>query len=84
MPPRFSTHHVADEGVRFTPGEVVSLVHAAGRVQIIRGPKGEYEDTGGRPATEYTDSSLLRVDLKKPDREPPVKPTPDPWSAGRW
>ena len=84
MAAKFSTHHIPDEGVRFAPGDVVSLVHAAGRVQIIHDPNGEYEATGCRPATEYADSALLRVDLKKPDREPPVQATPDPWSAGRW
>src|SRR5215212_9863565 len=76
MPAKFSTHHIADEGIRFTAGDVVSLVHATGRTQIIKDPSGEYEVTGCRPATEYADSLLLRVDLKKPDREPPVQATP--------
>ena len=49
---KFSTHHILDEGVRFAPGEVVSLIHAAGRVQIVHDPRGEYEVTGCRPATE--------------------------------
>ena len=71
-----------DEGVRFAPGDVVSLVHAAGRVQIVHDPNGEYEVTGCRPATEYADSALLRVDLKKPERHPSAEEAPASWSSG--
>ena len=79
---KFSTHHIRDEGVRFAPGDVVSLVHAAGRVQIVHDPKGEYEVTGCRAATEYADSALLRVDLKKPERRPSAEHARAPWSPG--
>jgi hypothetical protein len=82
MAAKFSTHHIPDEGVQFVPGDVVSLVHAAGRVQIIKDPAGEYEVTGCRPATEYADSALLRVDLKKPERRPSEGDAPVPWSPG--
>jgi hypothetical protein len=59
MAAKFLTHHIPDEGVQFIPGDVVSLIHAAGRVQIIKDSAGEYVVTGGRTATEYTDSSLV-------------------------
>jgi hypothetical protein len=79
---KFSTHHIPDEGVRFAPGEVVSLIHAAGRVQIIHDPTGEYIVTGCRAATEYADSALLRVDVKKPERRPSAEDAPAAWSSG--
>ena len=82
MAAKFSTHHIRDEGVRFAPGDVVSLIHAAGRVQIIHDPNGEYEVTGCRPATEYADSALLRVDLKKPERRPSAEDATASWSPG--
>jgi hypothetical protein len=81
---KFSTHHIPDDGVRFAPGDVVSLVHAAGRVQIVKDSDGEYEVMGCRPATEYTDSALLRIDLKKPDRHPSAGDAPPPWSPGAY
>jgi len=71
MPARLSTHHVPDEGIRFTPGETVSVIHAAGSVQILKDPAGDYEVMGCRPATEYAgDTPLLRVDLRRIDRQP--------------
>ena len=78
---KFSTHHIPDDGVRFAPGDVVSLVHAAGRVQIIHDPHGEYVVTGCRPATEYHASALLRVDLKKPERRPADAGAFPSWSS---
>ena len=62
------------------PATSVRLVHAAGRVQIVKDSDGEYEVMGCRPATEYADSALLRVDLKKPDRHPSAWDAPRPWS----
>ena len=57
MPPKFSTHHVADEGVRFTRGDVVSLVHAAGRVQIIHTRTAStWSRAVGRPPSTRTAS----------------------------
>jgi hypothetical protein len=82
MAAKFLTHHIPDEGVQFVPGDVVSLVHAAGRVQILKDPAGEYEVTGCRPATEYTDSALLRVDLKKPERRLADENAHPAWSYG--
>jgi len=78
---KFSTHHIPDDGVRFAPGDVVSLIHAAGRVDIVRDPDGEYVVMGCRPATEYTGSALLRVDLTKPERHPAAQDAPEPWSS---
>ena len=82
MAAKFSTHHIPDDGVRFAPGDVVRLVHTAGRVQIVHDPHSEYVVTGCRPATEYHDSALLRVDLKKPERRPSAEDAPASWSSG--
>ena len=49
---KFLTHHIPNDGVWFAPGDVVSLVHAAGRVQIVKDSDGEYVVMGCRPATE--------------------------------
>jgi hypothetical protein len=84
MAAKFSTHHIPDDGVRFAPGDVVRLVHTAGRVQVVKDPDGEYEVMGCRPATEYADSALLRVDLKKPDRHPSAGDAPHPWAPGAY
>ena len=58
MAAKFSTHYIPDEGMRFKPGDIVSLVHGAQQVQIANDPNGEYEVMGCRLATEYADSAL--------------------------
>jgi len=71
MPAKPSTHHIPDEGVRFAPGAPGSVIHAAGAVQVLKDPAGDYEVMGCRPATEYAgDTPLLRVDLRRIDRQP--------------
>ena len=62
---RFSTHHVPDEGIWYTPGETVRLDQSQRQVQIVKDPAGEYEVYSCRQATEYAGSQLLRVGLRK-------------------
>jgi hypothetical protein len=76
---KFSTHHIPDKGVRFAPGDIVHLDRSSPQVQIIPDPHGDHEVMGCRPATEFKgDNPLLRVDLKRIDRDaaPVVEPTP--------
>ena len=76
---RFPTHHIHDDGTRYTPGEIVRVDHSSGQVQIIKDPEGDYEVMNCRRATEYGDEPpLLRVDLRK--REAPPAAAPDPWA----
>ena len=68
---RFSTFHVPDVGVWYTPGDLVRIDQSERQVQIIKDPAGEYEVFSCRHATEYAGSQLLRVGLRKgsaPDR----------------
>jgi CheY-like chemotaxis protein len=53
----YSTHHVSDDGTRYTPGEIVHIDHSSGRVQLVRDPEGSYEVMNCRRATEYGDDS---------------------------
>jgi hypothetical protein len=77
---KFSTHHVPDQGIWYTPGEVVRLYESGRQVQIIKDPTGEYEVHSCRLATEYKGSpTLLRVGLRKGSLveradPPPFKP----------
>ena len=81
MPPKFSTHYVPDLGTRFTPGETVHVDQSSGQVIIIKDPAGDYEVTSCRPATEFNeDPPLLRVDLKRIDRDPWPPSPPSPWT----
>jgi hypothetical protein len=75
---RFPMHLVPDDGTRYAPGEIVHLDQSTGRVQIVVDPEGTYVVVNCRPATEYTDAQLLRVDLKR--REAPPTAPPDPWA----
>ena len=75
---RFPTHLVPDDGTRYPQGEVVRVDQSSGRVQIVVDPEGAYEVVNCRPATEYTDARLLRVDLKR--REAPPAVPPDSWT----
>ena len=76
----FSTLHVPDVGIWYTPGEVVRLDESGSQAQIVKDPTGNYEVHSCRHATEYTGSpTLLRVGLRKDssaDRgdPPPFKP----------
>jgi hypothetical protein len=83
MATRYSTHHIIDEGIRFAPGETVSVVHATGRTQIIQDPAGGYTVIGCRLASEYAGGPLLRVDLKKIERGQVPDDLRPPWSPGR-
>ena len=63
---KFSTHHILDEGVWYTPGETVRVDESGRNVQIVRDPAGEYEVYSCRHATEFTGGpSLLRIGLRK-------------------
>jgi hypothetical protein len=75
---RFPTHLIPDDGTRYAPGEVVRIDQSSGRIQIVVDPEGSYEVVNCRPATEYTDTALLRVDLKR--REAPPAAPSDPWA----
>jgi hypothetical protein len=69
---RFPTHLIPDDGTRYAHGEVVHVDQSSGRIQIVVDPEGAYEVMNCRPATEYTDARLLRVDLRR--REAPTVP----------
>jgi hypothetical protein len=74
---KFSTHHVPDEGVWYSPGETVRLDRASQQVSIVKDPLGDYEVHSCRRATEYADgAALLRVGLRR------VVTVPDPPSSG--
>jgi hypothetical protein len=62
---KFSTFHVPDTGVWYTPGEMVRIDQSQRQVQIVKDPAGEYEVFSCRLATEYVGSGLLRVGLRK-------------------
>jgi hypothetical protein len=69
---KFSTHHVQDRGIWYTPGEVVRLDESRSGVEIVKDPMGDYEVHSCRHATEYGGApKLLRVGLRRgpsPDR----------------
>ena len=78
---KFSTLHVPDEGIWYTPGEAVRLDESRRQVLIIKDPAGDYEVHSCRHATEYSGTpTLLRVGLRKgspldrSDPPPPFKP----------
>jgi hypothetical protein len=79
---KFSTHHVPDKGVWYTPGETVRLDETRSTVEIVKDPTGEYEVHSCRHATEYKGApGLLRVGLRKgpsPDRA--AAPTTGPYA----
>ncbi len=84
---RFTTHHVADTGVRYAPGDIVRVDQSAAAVGIVKDPNGDYEVFSCRPATEYgSDPPLLRVSIRKRQHRPvethewssaEPEPTPD-------
>ena len=63
---KFSTHHVPDEGVWYSPGETVRLDQSSRQVSIVKDPLGDYQVHSCRHATEFADgSTLLRVGLRR-------------------
>jgi len=75
---KFSTHHVQDRGIWYTPGEIVRLDESRSGVEIVKDPQGDYEVHSCRHATEYKGTpALLRVGLRKdgarPQTEPPTR-----------
>jgi len=62
---RFSTYHIPDEGVWYTPGEIVRIDQSRLQVQIVKDPAGDHEVYSCRQATEYAGSQLLRIGLRK-------------------
>ncbi len=63
---KFSTYHVPDQGVWYSPGEVVRLDESRSSVQIVKDSTGEYEVHSCRHATEYSGGpALLRVGLRR-------------------
>lgn len=74
---KFSTHHVQDRGIWYTPGEIVRLDESRSGVEIVKDPNGGYEVHSCRHATEYKGSpALLRVGLRKGSRQVPTEPVP--------
>jgi hypothetical protein len=75
---RFPTHHVPDEGVRYSRGNIVRIDQSSGAVRIIKDAQCDYEVMNYRRATGYGDNPpLLRIGLQK--RMPQVLD-----DAGRW
>ena len=63
---KFSTLHVVDMGVWYTPGETVRIDQSGRQVQLVKDPSGDYEVHSCRHATEYQGSpALLRIGLRK-------------------
>jgi hypothetical protein len=63
---KFSTHHVPDQGVWYTPGEVVRIDQSGRQVLIVKDPEGDHEVHSCRKATEYGgEPVLLRVGLRR-------------------
>ena len=63
---KFSTYHVPDVGIWYTPGETVRLDETRSSIEIVKDPAGEYEVHSCRRATEYTGApALLRVGLRR-------------------
>jgi hypothetical protein len=72
---RFSTHHVPDKGIWYTPGETVRLDQGRNGIDIVQDPSGEYEVHSCRRATEYTGApALLRVGLRRGAHPLPSEP----------
>ena len=76
---KFSTYHVPDQGVWYTPGETVRLDETRSSIHIVKDPDGQSEVHSCRRATEYTgDQTLLRVGLRRDAAqlrtEPPTSP----------
>jgi len=63
---KFSTHHIPDLGIWYTPGEVVRIDQSGRQVVIVKDPSGDYEVHSCRQATEYGGNpALLRIGLRK-------------------
>lgn len=73
---RFSTHHIPDQGIWYTPGETVRLDETRDSIQIVKDPEGQYEVHSCRRATEYTgDPALLRISLRRESLSLPGEPS---------
>lgn len=79
---RFSTHHVPDIGIWFTPGDLVRLEESRSGIEIVKDPQGEYEVHSCRQATEYQGTpALLRVGLRRgASSDGAAQPPPGPYS----
>lgn len=79
---KFSTHHIQDRGVWYTPGEIVRLEESRSGVDIVKDPRGTYEVHSCRHATEYSGTpALLRVGLRRDASPNRTEPTPiDPYA----
>lgn len=63
---KFSTHHVPDQGVWYTPGEIVRIDQSGRQEVIVKDSTGDYEVHSCRRATEFTGGpALLRIGLRK-------------------
>jgi hypothetical protein len=63
---KFSTHHVLDVGIWYTPGEIVRIDESGRQVQLVKDALGDHEVHSCRHATEYKGGpALLRVGLRK-------------------
>jgi hypothetical protein len=74
---KFSTHHVQDRGIWYTPGEVVRLAESRSGIEIVKDPAGDYEVHSCRHATEYKGTpALLRVGLRRDASHQRSEPPP--------
>jgi hypothetical protein len=77
---RFPTHHVPDEGVRYSQGDLVRIDQSSGAVRLVKDADGDYEVMNCRRAMEYGDDPpLLRIGLQK--RARPVPDNTNRWSS---
>lgn len=62
----FSTHHVPDEQVWYSPGDIVRIDRSGRTERIVKDALGDYEVHSCRQATEYKGTpALLRVGLRR-------------------
>jgi len=77
---RFPTHHIPDDGTRYTPSEIVRVDHSSGQVQIIKDLEGDYEvhelpaGHGVRRRSPTADGSASEGVRPHPAADP------DPWA----
>ena len=74
---KFSTHHVPDKGIWYTPGETVRIEQSRSGVEIVKDPHGDYEVHSCRHATEYSGTPvLLRIGLRRGSNGTSTEPVP--------
>jgi hypothetical protein len=72
---KFTTHHIQDDGVWYTPGEIVRIDQSGRQIRIVKDVTGGYEVYSCRHATEYAGTpALLRIGLRKATTADPSAP----------